>query len=282
MLVANAIRQIKAENPARKIFYIDPKNEPGEYGYTDGFVDIVHRKSCDGKCPEEICDWLDDVLDKYTEWANQQEESLLIIDEGSTLGDAAKKTKNARIGTLILHTASLGGAKRKNVWLMAQSPFVGALGLELSATSQITAVALVSEQNLNVIKQWQRSPILEKVDLDRLSGLIKESPVNRAVFVGSNAKWWAMPQLNNYSAIDRDSNKPTGDSLSTQERQELRDRTATQQMIAQLERTAHTDLNAFISQELGAADRIDEVRMAIVQTIRKVSHSGLVYKFKLD
>lgn len=91
-----------------------------------------------------------------------------------------------------------------------------------------------------------------------------------------------MPQLNNYSAIDRDSNKPTGDSLSTQERQELRDRTATQQMIAQLERTAHTDLNAFISQELGAADRIDEVRMAIVQTIRKVSHSGLVYKFKLD
>lgn len=282
MLVANALRQIKQQQPNRKIFYIDPKNEPGEYGYTDGIVDVVHRKSCDGCLPEDICEWMDEVLNEYTQWANQQEESLLVIDEGSTLGDAAKKCKNNRIGTLILHTASLGGAKRKNVWLMAQSPFVGPLGLELSATSQITAVAIVSDQNLNVMRQWGRSPILEKIDLDRLNQLIKESPVNRAVFFGGNSKWWSMPELPNYSAIDRDNNKPTGDSLTTQERQELRERTsATQQMIDRLERTHHLNLDEFITQELGRGDRLEELREAIVKTIKEANHSGLLYKFKI-
>ncbi|MBD2441375.1 hypothetical protein [Nostoc sp. FACHB-110] len=282
MLVANALRRIKADNPRRKIFYIDPKNEPGEYGYTDGIVDVVHRKSCDGCCPEEICDWMDEVLDEYIQWANQQEESLLIIDEGSTLGDAAKKTKNNRIGTLILHTASLGGAKRKNVWLMAQSPFVGPLGLELSATSQITAVALVSDQNTNVIKQWQRSPILEKIDLDRLVQLIKESPVKRAVFFGGNSKWWAMPELPNYSAIDRDGNQPSGDALSTFERRQLRGRTATATMIDKLETTPHLTLDDFIIQELGQGDRLEELKPAIIAVIKKANHNGLSYKFKLD
>ncbi|MBW4566017.1 MAG: hypothetical protein KME32_34060 [Mojavia pulchra JT2-VF2] len=282
MLVANALRKIKAQTPNRKIFYIDPKNEPGEYGYTDGIVDVVHRKSCDGCCPEEICDWMDEVLDEYTQWANQQQESLLIIDEGSTLGDAAKKTKNNRIGTLILHTASLGGAKRKNVWLMAQSPFVGPLGLELSATSQITAVALVSDQNTNVIKQWQRSPILEKIDLDRLNRLIKESPVKRAVFFGGNSKWWSVPELPNYSAIDRDGNKPSGDALSTLERTELRERTATNQMIDKLERTKYLTLEDFINQELGAGERLAELKQAIIKTIKDANHWGLAYKFQLD
>ncbi|MBD2254638.1 hypothetical protein H6G14_25700 [Nostoc parmelioides FACHB-3921] len=281
MLVANALRRIKADSPNRKIFYIDPKNEPGEYGYTDAIVDVIHRKSCDGCCPEEICDWMDEVLDEYTGWANQQEESLLIIDEGSILGDAAKKTKNTRIGTLILHTASLGGAKRKNVWLMAQSPFVGPLGLELSATSQITAIALVSDQNTNVIKQWQRSPILEKIDLDYLNQLIKESPVHRVVFFGGNSKWWAMPELPNYSAIDRDGNKPVGDALSTQERIELRERTATKLMIERLERTRHLNLDDFIIQELGAGERQEELKKAIITVIKHANHRGLIYKFKL-
>lgn len=282
ILVSNSLRRIKADNPNRKIFYVDPKNEPGEYGYLEGVVDVVRRKTCANKCPEEICDWLDEVLDEYIEWSNQQEETLFVIDEGMVIGDACKKTKNTRIGTLILHIASLGGAKKQNVWLVTQTPYVGAMGLNLTSASQMKWVTLIGQNDLGVIKQWGKASTMENISLDMLGSLTKESPVNRAVYWGGSSKWYALPELSNYSAIDRDNNKPTGDSLSTQERQELRDRTATQQMISQLERTAHTDLNAFISQELGAADRIDEVRMAIVQTIRKTNHSGLVYKFKLD
>jgi hypothetical protein len=203
MLVANALRRIKAENPNRKIFYIDPKNEPSEYGYTEGVVDVVRRKKCKNQPPENICKWMDEVLDGtnesigYIEWANNQEESLLVIDEGSTLGDAAKKCRNERIGTLILHISSLGGSSKENVWLLAQSPYVGPLGLNLSATSQITAVAIISDKNTNVLKQWKKSPILEMIDLVQINTLIKASPCNRAVFFGGNSTWGAMPELPN-------------------------------------------------------------------------------------
>ena len=284
MLVANALRKIKRENPGRKIFYIDPKNEPGEYGYTDGIVDVVRRKTCYGCCPEEICDWMDEVLDEYRDWANLQSESLLVIDEGSTLGDAAKKCKNTRIGTLILHTASLGGASRKNVWLLAQSPYVGALGLELSATSQITAIALISDQNTNVLQQWKRSPILEMVDLDIVRKLIKESPVNRAVFFGGDSKWYSMPSLPNYSEIDRDGtgNMVKSDALTSGERKELSDRlTKVQEMMDRLERTKHTDLDIFIREELGANDRIGDIKEAIIRIVKERDHYGLAHKFKI-
>ncbi|WP_334743779.1 hypothetical protein [Nostoc sp.] len=215
MLLANALRRIKAENPNRKIFYIDPKNEPSEYGYTECVVDVVRRKKCKDESPENICKWMDEVLDGtneeigYIEWANNQSESLLVIDEGSTLGDAAKKCRNERIGTLILHISSLGGSSKENVWLLAQSPYVGPLGLNLSATSQITAVAIISDKNTNVLKQWKKSPILEMIDLVQINTLIKASPCNRAVFFGGNSTWGAMPELPNYSALDRDNDKPT-------------------------------------------------------------------------
>ncbi|MCC5632558.1 hypothetical protein LC613_33650 [Nostoc sphaeroides CHAB 2801] len=293
MLVANALRRIKAEKPNRKIFYIDPKNEPSEYGYTEGVVDVVRRKKCKNESPENICKWMDEVLDGtdesigYIEWANNQEECLLVIDEGSTLGDAAKKCRNERIGTLILHISSLGGSSKENVWLLAQSPYVGPLGLNLSATSQITAVAIISDKNTNVLKQWKKSPILEMIDLVQINTLIKASPCNRAVFFGGNSTWGAMPELPNYSAKDRDNDKPTGDSLSTDQRQQLRTFTAiqrspSQQMIDKLERTRHSTLEDFIVKELGQNDRADELKTAIVTLIRQTDHQGLIYKFQID
>ncbi|MBW4675914.1 MAG: hypothetical protein KME52_18405 [Desmonostoc geniculatum HA4340-LM1] len=296
MLVANALRRIKAENPNRKIFYIDPKNEPGEYGYTEGVVDVVERKSCKNKPPLEICDWFNKVLDDYIEWAAEQEEPLLVIDEGSIAGDAAKKCKDNRIGSLILHISSLGGAAKEKVWLLAQSPFVGPLGIDLSTTSQIVAVTLISAANTNVLKQWKRSPILEMIDLDRLNELIKASPVGRAVFFGGNSRWGAMPKLTNYSEIDRDNNKPTGDALTTEQRQSLRSasgersRTVTatqlkpieQTLVDNLERTKHSTLEDFIIKEMGEGDRLPQLLTAIAQTIKKANHKGLIYKFKLD
>lgn len=283
ILVSNALRRIKADNPNRKIFYIDPKNEEGEYGYTNGVVDVVKRKTCKNRCPEEICNWLDEVLDEYIQWASQQEESLLVVDEGMVIGDACKKTKNTRIGTLILHISSLGGAKRENAWLITQTPFVGAMGLNLTSSSQMKWVTLVGGNDLGVIKQWGKAATMENISLDRLGSLISESPVNRAVYWGGHSKWYAMPQLTNYSAIDRDNNKPNGDALSTEERQLLREReaSATQQMIDQLERTRYLDLDEFIVHELKAGDRLDEIKGKIIRIIRQREHYGLAYKFKL-
>ncbi len=281
ILVSNALRQIKADNPNRKIFYIDPKNEEGEYGYLEGVADIIRRKTCKNKCPEEICDWLDGVLDEYIEWANQQEESLLVVDEGMVIGDACKKTKNTRIGTLILHISSLGGAGKQNVYLMTQTPYVGAMGLNLTSSSQMKWVTLIGANDLGVIKQWSKASTMENISLDRLGTLTRESPVNRAVYWGGHSKWYALPQLPNYSAIDRDNNKPNGDALSSQERQALRQRTATQILIDKLERTKCLDLDKFIIEELRCGDRLEELKEAIIKTIKEDNHSGLAYKFKI-
>jgi hypothetical protein len=96
-----------------------------------------------------------------------------------------------------------------------------------------------------------------------------------------------MPELPNYSALDRDNDKPTGDSLSTQQRQQLRTFTAiqlspSQQMIDKLERTRHLTLEDFIVKELRENERGDELKTAILTLIRQTDHQGLIYKFKID
>lgn len=280
ILVSNALRKIKAENPGRKIFYIDPKNEIKEYGYLEGVADIVKRKTCANKCPEEICDWLDECLNDYIKWVENQPESLLVIDEGMVIGDACKKTKNTRIGTLILHIASLGGAKRENVWLVSQTPFVGAMGLNLTSSSQMKWVTLIGENDAGVLKQWGKASTIENITIEKLNSLTQSSPVKRAVYWGGHSKWYALPELTNYSQIDRDNNKPVGDSLTSEERESLRGRT-TQLMLDKLERTKHLNLDDFIVQELGETDRVEEVKQAIIATIEKSNHDGLMYKFKI-
>ncbi|MBN3993842.1 MAG: hypothetical protein HWQ36_26010 [Nostoc sp. NMS2] len=277
ILVSNALRTIKADNRNRKIFYIDPKNEEGEYRYLEGVVDVIRRKTCKNKSPEEICNWLDEVLDEYIEWANQQEESLLVVDEGMVIGDACKKTKNTRIGTLILHISSLGGAAEENAWLITQTPYVTAMGLNLTSSSQMKWIALIGANDMGVIKQWSKSANLENISRDLLEVLTKESPVNRAVYWGGHSKWYALPQLPNYSAIDRDNNKSNNGGS-----QELRQRTATLAMIDKLERSKHESLDDFIVQELGDLNRLAELKKAISKIIKEANHRGLASKFKIN
>lgn len=281
IVVSNALRHIKANFPNRKIFYIDPKNEPGEYGYLEGVVDVVERKTCKNKSAEEICEWLDKILDDYIKWENENEETLLVVDEGMVIGDACKKTKNVRIGTLILHIASLGGAAKHNAWLITQTPYVGAMGMNLTQSSQMKWLALIGANDMGALKQWSQSANLEKISLDRLGALTQESPVKRSVYWGGHSKWYALPEYPNYSAIDRDNDKPNGDALSTEQRQELRERTQTQKIIDMLERSKCTSLDDFIIQELREGDRLNQVREAIVKVIHSAEHYGLVHKFKL-
>lgn len=282
IVTSNSLRRIKANNPNRKIFYIDPKNEPGEYGYLEGVVDVVERKTCKNKSAQEICSWLDKVLDDYIKWENQNEETLLVVDEGMVIGDACKKANNTRIGTIILHIASLGGAAKHNAWLITQTPYVGAMGMNLTQSSQMKWVTLIGANDMGVLKQWSKSANLENISLDRLGALTQESPVKRAVYWGGHSKWYALPQYPNYSTIDRDNDKPNGDALSSAERQQLRERTQTQKIIELLERTKHLNLDDFIIEELGEGDRLSQVKQAIIKVIHESKHYGLSYKFKLD
>ncbi|MGB6301154.1 MAG: hypothetical protein WBF90_33940 [Rivularia sp. (in: cyanobacteria)] len=284
MLLANAIRKIKSVEPSRSIFYIDPKAEEGEFGYTDGVCDVVKRKKCKGVSSAEIVEWLSECLQTYKEWAKTQEAPTLIVDEGTIIGGACKKEKNTEVGEMILHISSLGGASFEKIWLLAQSPYVGSMGLDLSSTSQITPVVLLSDDNTSVLKQWGKSSLMEKLSLEELQVLFDNCPIpnkKRAIFWGGDSKWYSMPLLHNYSDIDRDGNKPAGDALTTPQRESLRAATVaveiskSQKLINQLERTK-LSLIDFIQ---SSNQKVEQVLPILINLMREEKRNDLLENF---
>lgn len=222
MLVSNALRIAKQKHPGLKVFVIDPKADPDERGYFEGVADVVKRFPCENQPDEVVVRWVEKCFDEYYQYVNQNGRTLLFLDEGMAVGSAAERLKNTLVQNKISSISSLGDKSGKNIWIAAQAPFVGGLGIKLSASSQMLAIAIVSEANIGTFKQWSRSSILEKISLDDLTRLIHTSKVRRAVYFGKTAQWYAMPQLTNYSGFDRDTRSylpgftppPKGENLS--------------------------------------------------------------------
>lgn len=284
MLLANAIRAAKAKYPDLKVFVIDPKASEQEAGYFEGAADVVKLFKCETAKPEAVVQWLEQCFQEYYQYWEKHRRVLLILDEGTLVGSKAKSAKSDIVKNTVVALASAGDGEGRNIWITSLSPYVGDLGINLNASSQLTAYAILTKNNLGSLKQWGKSSILEKITVEELSKLVDESPCDRAIFSGVSSKWYSMPVLHNYSAFDRDNRKPVGDALTTQQRQSLRNATATpeQAMIDKLERTKSLSLDDFIIEELKAGDRIDELKPAIIQTIKDANHGGLAYKFKLD
>lgn len=206
VLVSNLLRLAQSQDPGLKIFVIDPKGEQLESGYWDS-CDHVERNQVASMASAEVIEWLDNCLDKYNSWLAVVEQSggrgLLIIDELLILGHHSKNQKYNRIGSLIIHVASLGDVVGRKVWLITQTPYVTGVGLTLSQTSQIPWVCLIG--STNPLRQWGTSKTLAPITPDQLQKLRDSSPVGRAIMVGD--QWYPMPRLQNYSGVDRDSKK---------------------------------------------------------------------------
>ncbi|WP_193200872.1 hypothetical protein [Nostoc sp. MG11] len=290
MLLANAIRAAKSKHLGLRVFVIDPKADPKEAGYFEGIADRVERFRCADASPEEVIAWLERCFNAYNEYVNQHGRTLLILDEGTILGNKSNQLKSTLIQDRLVAITSCGDSEGKNAWVAAQSPYVKPLGLTLDTSSQLSVIALA--RDYDSVKQWGRSPMLDKVTNVELERLVNASPCGRAIYFGKEGGWFAMPSLQNYSGFDRDNRTFVGaaspqDALTTQQRLTLQAATATQLspsqiMIDKLERTKHLTLEAFIEQEIGERERLDELRQAIILTIKNANHRGLLYKFKID
>lgn len=205
ILVSNLLR-LAQKDPGLKIFVIDPKGEKLESGYWDS-CDHVERNQVDKLDSVEVIQWLDKCLDKYQSWLSVVEQSggrgLLIVDELLILGHHAKAQKYNKIGSLIIHLASLGDMRGRKVWLITQTPYVTGVGLTLSQASQIPWVCLIGSSN--PLRSWGKAATLAPISAEQLQKLKESSPVNRAIMVGD--RWYPMPRLQNYSGVDRDSKK---------------------------------------------------------------------------
>ncbi len=204
MLLANALREVKRKHPGKKIFLVNGKIDPKERGYFDGIVDVEKPLHCETAKPQTVAAWFDAAMEDYDKFAQQNNGALLVIDEGTIIGTRLKTSKSTTLTDKLIGITSCGGSSGKNVWFVAQTPFVGANGSDTSGISQLTPIVLVNQTNLSVVDSWKRASLFKKFNTEEIADLINQSQCNRAVYFGKDAQWYSMQKLTNYSAFDRD------------------------------------------------------------------------------
>lgn len=204
ILLSNAIREAKRKHPKLKIFVIDPKNDTKEYNFYEGIADKIERHSCTDASPSSVVEWVKYCFDKYIEFANQHEKTLLIVEDGTLIGGKLNIANSNLFIDKISSWASGADSFGRNVWFVMQSPYVGASALNLATSSQFKTVVIAWIENLGDLVQWRSAKIFNKFPLDEVSELVELSPCKRAFYFGKTGKWYPMPSLENYSGYDRD------------------------------------------------------------------------------
>jgi hypothetical protein len=229
MLIANALRSVKEKHPNKKIFLINGKNDPKEAGYFEGIVDKEEKMDCESAKPSSVAAWFDSAIKKYDDFAASNNGALLVIDEGTIIGARLKTAKSTALTDKLIGITSCGGSTGKNIWFIAQTPYVGANGSDLSGISQLTPIVLVTSQNLSILDSWKRSAVIKKFEASEVSEMVDNSEVNRAVYFGKTAQWYSMPKLINHSAFNRD----TGEIIASNQKTKIIDKTSASEDIHQ-------------------------------------------------
>ena len=159
ILVSNALRAAKKKFPKLKIFVIGPKCDEKENGYFDGVANILKRFRCENQPDEIVINWVTECFDEYYKFSEQNEQTLLFLDEGFAVGEACSRQRNSIIQSKISNF-SLADSRGKNFWLASTAPFVKGLGLNLSASTNLVVIGLIRENNLGILKQWSRSTLI--------------------------------------------------------------------------------------------------------------------------
>ena len=203
MLVANAIRKAKCLHPHLKIFVVDPKADQKESGYFAS-CDVIKSYACMDANPSTVAAWAEATFNSYTQYAQQNERTLLIVDEGTMLGNKLGAAKSTLLVDKLTSLASGGDSAGRNVWFMMQSPYVTGASLNLSTTSQMTSIVIAFSENIGALAQWKSAKLFQQLSLDEVSELIDNSETGRAIYYGKTGKWYMMPPLTNHSGYDRD------------------------------------------------------------------------------
>ncbi|MEO1186691.1 MAG: hypothetical protein AAFX46_19315, partial [Cyanobacteria bacterium J06636_27] len=173
--------------------------------------DVEKPLHCESAKPQTVAAWFEAAMADYDAFAVEHNGALLVIDEGTIIGARLKTAKCTALTDKLIGITSCGGSSGKNVWFVAQTPFVGANGSDTSGISQLTPIVLVTSNNLSVVDSWKRASLFKKFDTEEIGDLVNQSECNRAVYFGKTAQWYSMQKLTNYSAFDRDKGKFIGD-----------------------------------------------------------------------
>jgi hypothetical protein len=212
VLVSNAIREAKRKHPNLKVFVIDPKADPKELDYYKGCCDVLKMYPCMDAKPSSVAAWAEAAFDEYAIYAQKHDQTLLIVDEGTMLGNKLSQAKSTLLVDKLTSYTSGGDSTGRNVWFMMQSPYVSGASLNLSTTSQMVSIVIASKENIGALSQWKAAKIFKNLSLDTVSELVEQSETGRAFYYGKTGKWYMIPPLTNYSGYDRDNRKYLSDS----------------------------------------------------------------------
>jgi hypothetical protein len=213
MLLANLLRLLQRLRRDKKVFLINGKDDPKEYGYFDGVVAVEKRLDCDAASASVVAEFIKAALNDYDSFVAEHCGALLVVDEGTIIGAKLKTAKASNLlNDRVVGITSSGDSTGKNIWLCTQSPYAGGNGTDLTALSQLTKIALVHKTNLGVIADWKQARIFKNFDIEKITDLINQSEVERAIYYGGTTQWYPMTKLENYSDFDRDNNKFIGDN----------------------------------------------------------------------
>lgn len=218
MLMSNVVREFKRRYPDRPIIFIDPKDDPKEAGYWEGVVDIWHRANFRRMEIEDKSAFLNEALDIIR---SVNEPHLAIMDECTmTFGFANKcDTKLAnRLQDFTTSVASGGNSAEEYVFLLGHSPNLGDYGISGGQMSSFRKVYIAPTSNQESIIQLCGTTFAGGKQSDskakEILTIAQQSPVDRAVYVGTKNAWYSMGTLENHSGYNRDTRTQIGTSTT--------------------------------------------------------------------
>lgn len=221
MLISNTTRLVKQRLPHITVMLMDAKNDPRESGYWDGVVDIWHKADFGELEPEDKSAWVNEGLDLYRSITGAK---LLIFDEATMVMGFCKlcdKNLLARVQDLITTTASSGNSFERYVWLVGHSGNLADYGVTGGQMASFKNICVFPSNNLKALSQLGNTKFtgnnFDERKRDEIVAIAEQSPVNRAVYIGTKDQWFPMAQLPNHSGYDRDSRtflNPTQDTVA--------------------------------------------------------------------
>lgn len=209
MLISNAVRLLKKTYPHITVMLIDPKDDPKEKGYWNGVVDTWHKIDFDELEPDDKSAWVNEGLDLYR---NIPGAKLLIFDEATMVMGFCKlcdKNLLARVQDLITTTASSGNSFERYVWLVGHSGNLADYGVSGGQMATFYNIYIAPANNKKAISQLGNTKFtgnnFDEKKRDEIVAIAEQSPVNRAVYIGTKDQWFPMAELTNHSGYDRDS-----------------------------------------------------------------------------
>lgn len=209
IIISNALRRFKQKHPDVHIFYIDPKADPKEKGYFENVVDTYEPFRSLGRNPKECVAAYEEMWRKFYETPGRK---LLVIDEGTTLGQKYKLAKKGDVlKGRVSEIPSLAGSEGIAAWIIVQNPHTDDVGVNTGILSQFPRLALLCSNKGDAPASFDmmsrtKFTANDKYNWDDVRVLCDRSEVNRAYYYTKFGEWLPMKKLTNYSDYDRDTN----------------------------------------------------------------------------